>query len=279
MAKQPKQGLDYFSIDAGFFTDMKVRRIKRACGPAAVSILICLMCNIYREGGYYLGWDKDSAFLIAEETGVSEDEITRVVDTAVSIGFFDGELFKFQKILTSNDIQRHFIFVVKSSKLKRDAVKPEYNLIINPEEKPVSPEEKAIAAEEKPVSTEESTHRIEKNRIEKNKIEKESKENPASGEIPRAQLGEFGNVDLSGRELAALTERYGAVKTADYINRVSTHMRSRDKAYPDHYAVIIKWIEEDKNKAPPPKPAAAAVRTYARSELSALVTNIDELEF
>lgn len=34
MAGRPtKQGIDYFPLDVGFFSDVKVRKIARACGP------------------------------------------------------------------------------------------------------------------------------------------------------------------------------------------------------------------------------------------------------
>ncbi|MCS2285181.1 DUF4373 domain-containing protein [Bacteroides fragilis] len=46
MARPTKQGIEYFSLDVDFFSDIKVRRISKACGPASTSILICLLCNI-----------------------------------------------------------------------------------------------------------------------------------------------------------------------------------------------------------------------------------------
>ena len=60
MAGRPvKQGIDYFPLDVDFFSDIKVRKIVRACGPQSAYILICLQCNIYKNEGYYIWWYDD----------------------------------------------------------------------------------------------------------------------------------------------------------------------------------------------------------------------------
>ena len=59
MAGRPtKQGIDYFPMDVGIFTDVKIRKISRACGSQSTSLLICLLCNIYKDEGYYIFDDK-----------------------------------------------------------------------------------------------------------------------------------------------------------------------------------------------------------------------------
>lgn len=54
MARPKKQGIDYFPLDVNFFSDVKIRKIARACGSQSTSILICLLCNIYKDNGYYI---------------------------------------------------------------------------------------------------------------------------------------------------------------------------------------------------------------------------------
>ena len=49
MAGRPtKQGIDYFPMDVGFFSDVKIRKISRACGSQSASILICLLTLFFR---------------------------------------------------------------------------------------------------------------------------------------------------------------------------------------------------------------------------------------
>jgi len=38
MARPLKQGIDYFPLSVDFLRDIKVRKIKRACGPYTVEI-------------------------------------------------------------------------------------------------------------------------------------------------------------------------------------------------------------------------------------------------
>lgn len=113
MARPLKQGLEYFPFDTDFFSDVKVRRIAIACGPASTSILICLLCNIYRDKGYYILWDEDLPFVVADSIGTTEGAVIEVIKKAVQVGFFDSEKFEKFKILTSNGIQRRFSSAVK----------------------------------------------------------------------------------------------------------------------------------------------------------------------
>lgn len=110
MAGRPiKQGIDYFPMDVGFFTDVKIRKISRACGSQSTSILICLLCNIYKDQGYYILWDEDLPFVIADTVGVSEGAVKEVLIKSLQVGFFDNELYEKFHILTSSGIQKRFL--------------------------------------------------------------------------------------------------------------------------------------------------------------------------
>lgn len=116
MGRPTKQGIDYFPLDVGFFTDIKIRKISRACGSQSASILICLLCNIYRSNGYYILWDKDMPFVIADEVGVSEGAVNEVVVKALQVGFFNNELYEKFNILTSGGIQKRYILATYQRK-------------------------------------------------------------------------------------------------------------------------------------------------------------------
>lgn len=118
MARPVKQGIDYFSFDVDFFSDVKIRKISRACGSQSTSILICLLCNIYKDKGYYIMWDEDLPFVIADTVGVSEGSVKEVILKALQVGFFDQELYEKHKILTSNGIQSRF----KAAVYKREEI-------------------------------------------------------------------------------------------------------------------------------------------------------------
>lgn len=112
MARPTKQGLDYFPLDVGFLRDIKTRRIMKACGTQSIPVLISLLGSIYRDEGYYMQWDNDMPFLIADEVGISEGAVTETVEKAVQVDFFNSVIWKQYAILTSAGIQRRFFEAV-----------------------------------------------------------------------------------------------------------------------------------------------------------------------
>jgi hypothetical protein len=166
MARPIKQGLDYFSLDTDFLQNRKVRRIKMACGPQSISVLICLLCNIYRSSGYYILWDEDLPFLIADEIGVSEGAVTEIMKKALQVEFFNQPLYDRHKILTSKEIQNRYTKVCTDSKRKGWEIKEDFSMKygFTPEETPFIPEETELSP---PISTQ----RIVKNRIVKERRE------------------------------------------------------------------------------------------------------------
>lgn len=134
MARPIKTGLDYFSLDVDFYENMKTRKIMRACGPSSGSILTCLLCTIYRNKGYYILWDEDLPFEIADKVGVSEGAVSEVITKALQVDFFDQERYEQFRILTSAEIQNRY----KAGTVKRQDVKIEDEFIVSESKKPVS---------------------------------------------------------------------------------------------------------------------------------------------
>ena len=127
MARPIKQGLSYFPFDVSFFSDRKVRKIIRGCGPGSPTILICLLCNIYEDQGYYILWDEELPFDIADTVGVSEGAVKELIKKAVDVDFFYKEMFEKEHILTSRGIQSRFI---ESTRKRKDVtIKKEYWII------------------------------------------------------------------------------------------------------------------------------------------------------
>ena len=116
MARPTKKGLDYFPLDVDFLSDLKVRRTIKACGKEAVHILVALLANIYRDEGYYVLWDDDLAFLVADEVGTKEGTVEELVRKAVQVKFFDKDIFDKYSVLTSKGIQNRYILATKERK-------------------------------------------------------------------------------------------------------------------------------------------------------------------
>lgn len=171
MARPLKQGIDYFPLSVDFLRDIKVRKIKRACGPYTVEILLCLLGNIYRETGYYIGWDEDTMFLVADEVGAKEGLVEETVNKAVQVGFFNQEKFNEYKILTSNGIQKRYLEATKKRKevvisdiyLVNDTIKEEETLV------------NGVDNEQSKVNK----SKVNKSKVDKSKVNKNKKEKPA----------------------------------------------------------------------------------------------------
>lgn len=108
LARPIKKGIDYFPLDVDFLRDIKIRKVMRACGSAAPTILICLLGNIYRDEGYYMKWDEDTRFLVADDVGTSEASVDEVVKKSIQVGIFDSKLYDQHQILTSHGIQERY---------------------------------------------------------------------------------------------------------------------------------------------------------------------------
>lgn len=129
MGRPLKSGIDYFPLDCNFMKDIKVRKILRACGPGAIAVIVNLLCTIYQGDGYYMLWDEDTGFLIADDVGVKESFVHEVVKTAVQVDFFHAGMFDTRGILTSAGIQRRY--KEATARRNNNALIADYNLLSN----------------------------------------------------------------------------------------------------------------------------------------------------
>lgn len=121
MARPPKVGLSYFPLDTDFFDDIKVKRFMRAQGTQGLTVLVALLCMIYRDKGYYLEWDDDIAFLLVDRNFCGSDSgVLEAVTAAVKVGLFDANMWEQCKVLTSRGIQRRFAEVTSRRKNSRN---------------------------------------------------------------------------------------------------------------------------------------------------------------
>lgn len=173
MARPYKQGVDYYSLDVDFLKDIKYRKIRKSCGPQTCEILLCLLSYIYGDMGYFLRWDEDSAFLVADDVGAKEGLVEEVVNKAVQVGFFDHDKYQKYKILTSNGIQKRYKLM--TSKRKEVVLQEEY-LIIDVNNSPST----VVNGVNNTQREKERESKVNKSKV--NKKETESSINPSSPE-------------------------------------------------------------------------------------------------
>ena len=139
MARISKPGLDYFPLDVNFLQDRKVRRISCRHHAAGIAALTSLLCLIYKEKGYYILWNKDTLFDIAQEACCGEEEMQAIIDDCLSVGLFDDLIYKEYGVLTSQAIQEQYHKIITDSRRKYK-LPLEHFWIIKEESSEIEPE-------------------------------------------------------------------------------------------------------------------------------------------
>ena len=146
MGRNVKQGFSYFSLDVDIFSDIKIRKLIKNHSGRALSVYICVLAFIYRNGYYVLN-DEDFGFIVSEQTGDKVEFIEAVLDYCVKVGLFSAEMFE-QGVYTSKGVQERYLAMCKAS--RRNIVFSEYALISS-EEIAINSEEIAINSEKTPI--------------------------------------------------------------------------------------------------------------------------------
>lgn len=125
MARPTKQGLEYFSFDTDFFDNAKIRLIEAEVGHKGISILIRLLCQVYKENGYFYEWTARRRLLFSASVGFpcGQDNkrslVDEVIDSSLRWDFFDYTAYCGYNILISAEIQtRYSEAVVRRQKIK-----------------------------------------------------------------------------------------------------------------------------------------------------------------
>lgn len=140
-----KVGFIYYKNDTNRYQDIKIKRLKKDFKGIGVCVHDYILNEIYRDKGYFIKWDDNLAFDVAEYWGICEDDVNKVVAGCCQIGLFNLSKFNQYGIITSKAIQVRYIEWSKQA--KRAAV-------FIPEEYQVLPEELAKLPEETPKTPE-----------------------------------------------------------------------------------------------------------------------------
>ncbi len=111
MSRPLKSGVDYFPKDVDFYTDPKIQLLKKEFGAKGMYILDCVLCNVYKENGYYLDWNDDICFLMSDgvDGECKPNFITEVVKGCIRRSIFDKRVFDMFGVITSAGVQRRFL--------------------------------------------------------------------------------------------------------------------------------------------------------------------------
>jgi hypothetical protein len=91
-----------------------------------------LLCEIYRDKGYYIVADKDLIADIADTCLLDDDRTSNIFRDCIELGLFDRQLYEHRELLTSRGIQARYLDIM--AVLRRKAgIDAEYSLISSEE--------------------------------------------------------------------------------------------------------------------------------------------------
>lgn len=73
-----KRGLMYFRLDCDLFQDRKLKRLMRRWQNDGLAVYLALLCEIYRDKGYYIVADKDLIADIADTCLLDDDRTSNI---------------------------------------------------------------------------------------------------------------------------------------------------------------------------------------------------------
>lgn len=171
MPRPKKQGFDYFPLDTDFFSNRKIKNLRRVHGTIGILTYINLMCRVYAKGYYIEFTDIDElAYDIAEEiTDVhvarTSASVTATINYLVLHGILNKDCFE-RGIISSEALQEQY--VLSAQKTKRKIEMDVYCLVdvlAILRKNRVYAEETPVYAEETPINSEEGTQNKSINKI------------------------------------------------------------------------------------------------------------------
>ena len=127
MGRPQKKGLDHFCLPVDFFSQDIISALRSEFGLKGEISLIKILCNVFRYG-YYLKWNPSMRLrILGELPGVNAELLGQIVQRLVKWGFFDAELYRKHRVLTSAQIQQEYFSLTRR---RRQSERLPYLLII-----------------------------------------------------------------------------------------------------------------------------------------------------
>ena len=236
MARPKAKGVEYFPLDVGFLSDLKIRKIMLSCGASSIAVLIYIFAAIYRDEGYFMNVKDDDIALIALDTNLDTDYVKNVINRACEVGLFSFRIYDNFRVLTSEGIQNRYLKITerrKSVKINADINLVNVDMMCT--ETRVNVAETIVNVAETPVNVYKSTQsKVKESKVKESKV-KESKEKNTviQNDVFSTWFNTFGDISSFIKEtLEMLTEEYGPEQVVEAIE--ITHDRGK---------ASIKYVE------------------------------------
>ena len=175
MARPKKQGLLYFSFDTDFFySDRRIKALRARFGNDGIVLYIWILCEAYKDKGYYLIYDDDCIDNMMTDLGLTEGFIKQIMEYLASRSLLTQISILASPVttITSPGIQKRYQEAMKGQKRTVD-VNGEIWLLSKEETASFIKVTQNEAISEKNHSISEKNYSIsEKNPLKENKVNK-----------------------------------------------------------------------------------------------------------
>nr|DAQ25877.1 MAG TPA: protein of unknown function (DUF4373) [Caudoviricetes sp.] len=177
MARPKKQGLLYFSFDTDFFySDRRIKALRSRFGNDGIVLYIWILCEAYKDKGYYLVYDEDCIDNMITDLGLTEGFIEQVMEYLASRSLLTkiSTLAGPVTTITSPGIQKRYQEAMKGQKRTVDVYSEIWLLKKDETASFIKVTQKVAISEKNPSISEKNPNISEKNPLKEKKI-KESK--------------------------------------------------------------------------------------------------------
>ena len=108
MARPKKEGINYFSFDTNIFSDRKIRKLLKHHATKGFTVFSFVLCEIYRDKGYFIECDNDFVFDVADRLNLKEGTVKEIIQFCVINGLFDKGVYDVSGVLTSDSIKKRY---------------------------------------------------------------------------------------------------------------------------------------------------------------------------
>lgn len=257
MARPKKENLDYFPLDSDFFTDSKIKILKAKFGADGIAVYLYILCEIYRDKGYYVECDEDFVLVMSDYFHFSENKTMQILEYLFSRSLLVRSILSESvTVITAKSVQRRYQAAKKASIKKekgifaRDVIVDERIWLLKKEEteSPIKVHPFGILPEKNDSLPEENDNKSMEKSLKESKVkESKGKERKVCGkfQIP-CRNGVF-TVDED--YYTELTHTYPNMNIDECFKRMITVLTSKPEIQKHVNEMkswyIAKWLDDD----------------------------------
>lgn len=227
MARHSRNNADYFTHNADFRNDRRIKAIRGTFGAAGYGLILMLLEALTDADNTQLSTGELEMELLAGDFGVSVTEIYSLIQLAEKVQFLGRNEEGF---LVCSDLNRALEPVFE----KRDRSRKVAQLAKNRQ----SVTEILVPVTEIPQS------KVKKSKVKDTNVSKEKR--PSVDEVLKTDYRE--NVSLKPSERDTLVSKYGESFVERCFDKLSHYKTSNGKRYESDYGAINSWVVEEVQK-------------------------------